>query len=173
MTQKRGRGGPQRKHKPHRHGPESITYPQPGPSSHRQPCVAGLKSRSANRLPLLQLRVISHVLQGLPQGCKTCSSRPVSFLCLAPCCTVLRSRCCQNSVKRSWITRNSCLLFKCRSQASAYGTIGCSDLPDTLTAEHSRYHLTVGGLYGTLDVDFRRRSFARTRVNGTGSNETG
>ena len=47
MTEKRGRGGPPRKHKPHRHGPEGTAYPPPGPSSYRQPCVAGLKSRSA------------------------------------------------------------------------------------------------------------------------------
>ena len=44
MTQKRGRDVPPRKHEPHRHGPESITYPPPGPSSHRQPYVAGLGS---------------------------------------------------------------------------------------------------------------------------------
>jgi hypothetical protein len=47
VTEKCGRGGPPRKHGPHRHGPEGTAYPPPGPLSHRQPCVAGLKSRSA------------------------------------------------------------------------------------------------------------------------------
>jgi hypothetical protein len=35
MTEKRGRGGPARKHKPRRHGPEGTAHPPPGPSSHR------------------------------------------------------------------------------------------------------------------------------------------
>src|SRR5215204_3817861 len=50
VTEKRGRGGPPQKHKPHRHGPEGPTHPSPGPSSHRQPCFAGLKSRSERKL---------------------------------------------------------------------------------------------------------------------------
>ncbi len=48
MTEKRGRGDPSRGYEPHRHGPEGTAHPPPSPSSHRQPCVAGLKSRSAN-----------------------------------------------------------------------------------------------------------------------------
>jgi len=40
---------PPREHEPHRHEPEGIAYPPPGHSSHRQPCVAELKSRSARR----------------------------------------------------------------------------------------------------------------------------
>jgi hypothetical protein len=51
VTEKCGRGGPPRNHGPHRHGPEGTAYPPPGPSSHRQPCVAGLKSRSAHGDP--------------------------------------------------------------------------------------------------------------------------
>src|SRR5215212_7089696 len=43
MTEERGRGGPERKHKPHRLGPEGPAPSTPGPSSHRQPCVAGLR----------------------------------------------------------------------------------------------------------------------------------
>jgi hypothetical protein len=52
------------------------------------------KSRRAdsNRLPLLQLRVITHLLQGFAQGCRYRISKPVTFLCLAQCCTVWRSR---------------------------------------------------------------------------------
>jgi hypothetical protein len=47
---------------------------------------------------LLQLRVINHVLQGFARACKSRISKPLSFLCFAPCCTVLRSRWCQSGV---------------------------------------------------------------------------
>ena len=53
----------------------------------------------SNRLPLLQLRVIIHTLQGFAQGCKCRISKPYSFLRLAVRCTVLRSRWCQSGVK--------------------------------------------------------------------------
>jgi hypothetical protein len=43
-------------------------------------------------------RVISHALQGFAEACKTRISRLVSFLWLALCCTVLRSRWCQSGV---------------------------------------------------------------------------
>src|SRR5215212_9462202 len=62
-------------------------------------CMFGLsmdeiESRRAdsNRLPLLQLRVITQALQGCAGGCKHRIFRGVSFPCLAACCTVLRSR---------------------------------------------------------------------------------
>src|SRR5215217_1781226 len=55
MTEKRVRGGPPRKHKPHRHGPEGTAYPPPGPSGYRQPCVAGVKSRSGRGGPYGQI----------------------------------------------------------------------------------------------------------------------
>jgi hypothetical protein len=42
------------------------------------------------------LRVISQALQACAVGCKTLIPRPVSFLCLALRCTVLRSRWCQS-----------------------------------------------------------------------------
>ena len=53
-----------------------------------------IQSRRAdsNRLPLLQLRVMIHALQGFARGCKCRIDKPVSLLCLALCCTVLRSR---------------------------------------------------------------------------------
>jgi hypothetical protein len=54
----------------------------------------------SNRLPLLQLRVIIHVLQGFARACKCSISREFSFLCLATCCTLLRSRWCQSGVNR-------------------------------------------------------------------------
>jgi hypothetical protein len=55
---------------------------------------AGQESRRAdsNRLPPLQLRVITQALQGCAGSCKHRIFRGVSFLYLAQCCTVLRSR---------------------------------------------------------------------------------
>jgi hypothetical protein len=47
---------------------------------------------------LTSLRVIGQALQGFARGCKYRISRPVSFLRLALCCTVLRSRWCQCGV---------------------------------------------------------------------------
>src|SRR5215203_2049237 len=47
---------------------------------------------------LLQLRVMHQALQGCAGGCKCRIFRGVSLLCLAPCCTVLRSRWCQSGV---------------------------------------------------------------------------
>jgi hypothetical protein len=46
------------------------------------------------------LRVIGHVLQGYAGGCKCRLFRGVSFLRLAQCCTVLRSRWYQIGIKR-------------------------------------------------------------------------
>jgi hypothetical protein len=46
------------------------------------------------------LRVIIHVLLGFAQACKSHILKPVSFLRLAQCCTVLRSRWCQSGVNR-------------------------------------------------------------------------
>ena len=50
---------------------------------------------------LVSLRVIHHVLQGCAEACKSRISKPVSFLRLALCCTVLRSRWCQSGVRRT------------------------------------------------------------------------
>jgi hypothetical protein len=50
------------------------------------------------------LRMITYALQGCAQGCKCCISRGVSFLRLAECCTVLRSRWYQSGI-------NSVLVF--------------------------------------------------------------
>ena len=44
------------------------------------------------------LRVIHQALQSLAGVCKSRISRPISLLCLAQCCTVLRSRWCQSGV---------------------------------------------------------------------------
>jgi hypothetical protein len=44
------------------------------------------------------LRVIKRVLQGLARVCESPLSKPISFLCLALCCTALRSRWCQSGV---------------------------------------------------------------------------
>jgi len=63
--------------------------------------IAFFESRRAdsNRLPLLQLRVITQALQGVAQECKSRIFKGVPFLCLGACCTVLRSRWCQSGVK--------------------------------------------------------------------------
>jgi hypothetical protein len=53
----------------------------------------------SNRLPLLQLRVIIHALQGIAQVCKSRISKRFSLLGLAQCCTVLRSRWYQSGIK--------------------------------------------------------------------------
>ena len=48
---------------------------------------------------LISLRVINRVLQGYAQDCKPCIHKAISFLRLAQCCTVLRSRWCQSGVR--------------------------------------------------------------------------
>ena len=54
--------------------------------------------------PTCSLRVIIHALQGRARACKSRVFKPASFLCLALCCTVLRSRWCQSGVRKRWIT---------------------------------------------------------------------
>jgi hypothetical protein len=60
---------------------------------------------------LSSLRVITQALQGCAQACKSRISKPVSFLCFAECCTVLRSRWYQSGVRSTWITCRR-LLYK-------------------------------------------------------------
>ena len=55
------------------------------------------RTRTADLKPL---RVIGRVLQGFAQTCNSRIDKPISFLCLALCCTVLRPRWCQSGVKR-------------------------------------------------------------------------
>jgi hypothetical protein len=54
----------------------------------------------SNRLPLLQLRVIGHVLQGFAEACKSRINKRLSLLRVALCCTVLRSRWYQSGINR-------------------------------------------------------------------------
>jgi hypothetical protein len=63
----------------------------------------------SNRLPLLQLRVITQALQGCAGDCKCRIFRGISFPCLAACCTVLRSRWYQSGIKRLRIARRRIL----------------------------------------------------------------
>src|SRR5215213_1627757 len=62
-----------------------------------------LESRRAdsNRLPLLQLRVITQALQGCAGSCRTRISKRISVLWFAECCTVLRSRWYQSGIRTS------------------------------------------------------------------------
>src|SRR5918996_3124836 len=46
------------------------------------------------------LRVITQALQRFARGCKSRIPKPVSFLRIAPCCTVLRSRWYQSGINR-------------------------------------------------------------------------
>jgi hypothetical protein len=50
------------------------------------------------------LRVIHQALQRFAGGCKTRISKGFSLLCLAKCCTVLRSRWCQSGVNISLVS---------------------------------------------------------------------
>jgi hypothetical protein len=47
---------------------------------------------------LISLRVIIEALQGFAEACKSPISKPFTFLRLAECCTVLRSRWCQSGI---------------------------------------------------------------------------
>jgi hypothetical protein len=82
-------------------GNDTLSLPCPA-RWHRVSIKPIVQSRRAdsNRLPLLQLRVIIHALQGCARGCKCRISRRFSFLQFAECCAVLRSRWCQSGVKR-------------------------------------------------------------------------
>ena len=56
------------------------------------------------------LQVISQVLQGFAQACKYRIPKLISFLCLALCCTVLRSRWYQSGINRGIAPSQSCSL---------------------------------------------------------------
>jgi hypothetical protein len=60
-----------------------------------------IESRRAdsNRLPLLQLRVISQALQGFAHPCKSPIPKRLSLLGVAACCTELRSRWYQSGIR--------------------------------------------------------------------------
>ena len=49
-------------------------------------------------------------MQGFAQACKSPINRPLSFLCLALCCTVLRSRWYQSGINRGIAPSQSCSL---------------------------------------------------------------
>ena len=60
---------------------------------------------------LISLRVITHALQGFAQACISCKAKRFNRLWVAPCCTVLRSRCCQsgvNTILLAELPRSSC-----------------------------------------------------------------
>jgi hypothetical protein len=67
----------------------------------RSSCKLGEKRRADERTRTAypcSLRVIGQALREFAQVCKCRLSRPFSFLRLAACCTVLRSRWCQSGV---------------------------------------------------------------------------
>jgi hypothetical protein len=69
-------------------------------------CKSAEKTEPTSGLEPLtcSLRVIGHVLLGVARVCKSRISKPLSFLRLALCCTVLRSRWYQSGI-------NSVLVF--------------------------------------------------------------
>jgi hypothetical protein len=81
-------------------GPKMVLTYQPAFTFYLQIATL-LESRRAdsNRLPLLQLRVIIHALQGFAHSCNSRISKGFSFLWLALCCTVLRSLWYQGGIK--------------------------------------------------------------------------
>src|SRR5215208_959878 len=54
------------------------------------------------------LRVIHQALQGFARGCKCPLFRGISLLCLASCCTVLRSRWYQSGINGGIAASRSC-----------------------------------------------------------------
>jgi hypothetical protein len=58
----------------------------------------------------ISLRVIGQALQGFAGDCKCCIFRGVSFLRLAECCTVLRSRWYQSGINRGIAPAQYCSL---------------------------------------------------------------
>jgi hypothetical protein len=96
---------------------------------------ADLREPTSGLDPLTcSLQVIFHALQGFARVCKSPISKPVSFLCLALCCTVLRSQWCQSGVNRDIAALRSCLRgARTRSTSStSLGMQACS-LPWTAT----------------------------------------
>jgi hypothetical protein len=61
--------------------------------------------------------VINHALQGITEGCKPCIDKLVSFLCIAPCCTVLRSRWYQDGINITFVFAQQCRPRRRRSRA--------------------------------------------------------
>ena len=61
------------------------------------------------------LRVITQVLQGCAEGCKSRISRRLSLLWVAACCTVLRSRWYQSGIRC-----RTCIIATLSSRASSF-----------------------------------------------------
>src|SRR5215218_6796366 len=84
---------------------------------------------------LISLRVITQALQGVAEACKFRISIGVSFLRVAACCTVLRSRWYQSGIKGLADYRSP---VSCAWQESKYGNNG---LPATGSVHARRYTL--------------------------------
>jgi hypothetical protein len=55
-------------------------------------------------LGIISLRVIIQALQEVAGVCKSCISKPISFLWFAACCTVLRSRWYQSGINLTLVS---------------------------------------------------------------------
>src|SRR5215208_783230 len=80
---------------------DALPYPE------YSACLSQLRSADerARTADLSSLRVINRALQGFAEASKYRISKPASFLCLTPCCTVLCSRWCQSGVTVDWKPR--------------------------------------------------------------------
>ena len=83
---------------------------------------------------LTSLRVIIHGLQRFARACNSRISKPFSFLRLAGCCTVLRSRWYQSGINRGMAASRSCsLVARIRSTSGTARGTQVSSLPSTAT----------------------------------------
>jgi hypothetical protein len=93
---------------------------------------------------LFSLRVIHQVLQGFARACKSPINRPLSFLCLALCCTVLRSRWYQDGITIALISARHAyprvVLFNLDTSALTHAT----DRWDQPPYRHSRHGAEKG-----------------------------
>ena len=69
--------------------------------------------------PTYSLRVIGHALRALAGGCRCRIDKPASFLCLAACCTLLRSQWYQSGINRGVVPSRSCSLAHASEVRSA------------------------------------------------------
>jgi hypothetical protein len=90
---RQGRVPPQQAHREHGVGPEPHSSQE-----HQQ--IPGEPTSGLEPLTC-SLRVSGQWLLGVAGACKYRIDRSISFLCLALCCTVLRSRWCQSGVRSS------------------------------------------------------------------------
>jgi hypothetical protein len=121
-------------------------------STKREP-TSGLK----NRLPLPQLRVIIHSLQGFAQPCKSPISKRLSPLWFAACCAVLRSRWYQSGINMTLVSAWAGLLLRQHvlERLLADNLVG-ADLP----SDRWEHHRLLPGVLGQAPKRYIRDTSA-------------